>query len=91
MALFGGVIVLRFGGEEAHVASIWVVLLVSGLVGCSELSGLEKIKEAVVIGFVGFFGGRGMAPVLDNLLASARDGGFGRSLTRLVGGGIGER
>ena len=91
MAIFGGVIVLRFGGEEAHVASIWIVLLVSGLVGCCELSGLEKIKEAVAIGFVGLFGGRGMAPVYGDWLPSARDGGSGRSPTGLVGDGIGER
>ena len=89
MAFFGGVVVLRFGGEEAHVASIGIVLLVAGLVGRCELSGLDKIKEAVAIGFVGFFGGSGMAPVLDGLLAGSRDGGLERSFMRLDGSGEG--
>ena len=75
MTIFGGMVVLGFGCEEAHVAAIGIVLLITGPIGGCELASLDQIEKAVAIDLVGFFRGCGMTPVLrDWLFAVTRDG-----------------
>ena len=64
-------VVFGLGLEEAHVAAIGIVLLVTGLIGGCELAVFDEVKKTVAVGFVGFFRGSGMAPVMSRLFAVA--------------------
>ena len=84
MAIFGWMVVLGFGREEAHVAAIGIVVLVTGLIGGCELAVFDEFKKTVAVDFVGFFRGSGMAPD-GRLLGVAGDGCFAVAGAGLLG------